>query len=39
MQQRATTDEDGGGRPVNLQVGHGVRPIANLKIFLPVIWT
>ena len=31
--QRATTDEDGGGRPVNLQVGHGVRPIATLKNF------
>lgn len=31
--QKATTDADGAGRPVNLQVGHGVRPVATLKNF------
>lgn len=29
--QRAGIDENGAGRPVNLQVGHGVRPIASVK--------
>jgi flagellar basal-body rod protein FlgG len=29
--QRAGVDENGAGRPVNLQVGYGVRPIATVK--------
>ncbi|NMA83237.1 MAG: flagellar basal-body rod protein FlgG [Epulopiscium sp.] len=31
--QRSANDGEGGGRPVNLQVGHGVRPIATFKNF------
>ena len=30
---RAGIDEEGVGTPVNLQVGHGVRPIASTKDF------
>jgi len=30
---KANTDENGKGRPVNLQVGHGVRPSATVKTF------
>ena len=29
--QRAGVDENGAGRPVSLQVGYGVRPIASVK--------
>jgi len=31
--ERATLDDNGMGRPVNLQVGHGVRPIVSSRIF------
>ncbi len=31
--ERATLDENDTGRPVNLQVGHGVRPIVSSRIF------
>ena len=31
--ERATLDANGMGRPVNLQVGHGVRPIVSSRIF------
>jgi len=30
---RATLDENDTGRPVNLQVGHGVRPVVSSRIF------
>lgn len=30
---KASIDENGKGKPVNLQVGHGVRPIATVKSF------
>lgn len=29
--QRAGIDENGAGRPVNLQIGHGVRPVGTVK--------
>ncbi|WP_058486003.1 flagellar basal-body rod protein FlgG [Defluviitalea phaphyphila] len=31
--QRSGLDENGEGRPVNLQIGHGVRPIATVKTY------
>jgi flagellar basal-body rod protein FlgG len=31
--QKAALDENGAGRPVGLQIGHGVRPIATVKSY------
>lgn len=30
---KANTNQDGSGKPVNLQVGHGVRPVATVKSY------
>ncbi len=29
--ERAGTDQNGNGRPVNLQVGHGVKPVGTVR--------